>query len=144
MDTNEKPINPIFEKLQKRFTELKIREEEEAAKVRTRELADRFDIQMKNFEKNLYNAKLYNQIFPMKEVLLDASYEVNEGLEEYIYTTYFTTKYPYSIVKNEKINSTRSVVKITLLDEDRDTFLGKYGIKLEERSVPEFYFTKLK
>jgi hypothetical protein len=148
MDTFDKvpenPINPIFEKLQKRFNELKIKEEEETAKKRDRELSARFEVQMKNFEANLYNSKLYNQSFPLKEILLDASYEVNEGLEEYIYMTYFTSKYPYSVVKSEKLDGTRKTIKVILMDEDRDTFLGKYGIKIEERQVPEFYFIKLK
>ena len=141
--TTEKAINPIFEKLQKRFIDIKLREEETIAKKKEREVADRFDIQMKNFEYNLYNAKLYNQSFPMREILLEACYEVNEGLEEYVYTTYFTNKYPYSMVKSVDLDNTRKILKIILLDNDRDVFLGKYGIKIEERQVPEFYFIKL-
>ena len=142
MDT-EKPTNPIFDKLQKRFASIKLKEDEEAKKRLNTEMSDRFDVQMRNFESNLYNAKLYNQSFPMKELLLDSKYEVQEGLEEYIYFEYFKNKYPYSIVTSEKINESRKMIRIILLDDDRDLFLGKYGIKIEERQVPEFYFIKL-
>lgn len=144
MTTEEKVLNPIFVKLHKKYEEQKAATQEQLHKRIMLEMSERFETHMRNFESNLYNSKLYGQSFPMKEILLDASYEVAANDEEYIYTQYFVNKYPFSMVKSEKLNEHRNIVKITLLDSDRDAFLAKYGLKVEEKKIPEFYFVSFK
>jgi hypothetical protein len=141
-ETPAHEINPVFEKLQKSFTALKIIDEEKKKRNELNEMSNRFDTQMKNFERNLYNTKLYNNTFPIKEFLLDSTYEVNEGLEEYVYLEYFKRKYTYSDVTSNKIENipSKRLIKIILLDHDRDVFLAKYNISVEERMIPEYYF----
>lgn len=143
MDQSETPLNPIFDKLQKKFAAVKLKEDAELKKQLDKEMSDRFDVQMRNFEPNLYNSNLYNQVFPMKEILLEGKYEVQEGLEEYVYTEYFKNKYPYSNVTVDVLQGKRKCVRVVLMDTDRDIFLGKHGIKVEEKQIPEFYFIKL-
>lgn len=143
----EKKSNPIvdkFNRLVKRFDLIKIKEQEEKAIREKNAILEKFELQTKNFESNLYNSKLYNGSFPMKEISLDAKYEVSTDLEEFIYTEYFRDKYPYSSVTVEKINDTRKIVKIILLDDDKESFLHKNNIIIEERHIPENYFLKLK
>jgi len=144
---DEKKVNPTqdkFNRLIKRFELLKIKHEEEKAALEKAAMMEKFEIHTRNFESNMYNSKLYSATFPMKEIALEAKYEVNTDVEEYIYTEYFREKYPYSSVTVEKLNDTRKLIKIFLLDEDRETFLNKYNIILEERNIPETYFVKLK
>ena len=142
MTTN--PLHEKFERLNKRFEVLQLKAQEEKRSQEKTTLMERFEINAKNFESNLYNAKLYNGNFPMKEFALDAKYEVNTDQEEYVYTEYFRENYPYSSVTVEKHGGSSRTVKIVLLDDDRETFLNKYGIFVEERQVPEFYFVKPK
>jgi len=143
-DKKSNPIHDRFNRLSKKFDLLKIKEQEEKAARDKAAMLEKFEIHVKNFESNLYNSKLYNATFPMKEVALDAKYEVNTDMEEFIYTEYFRDKYPYSSVTVEKVNDTRKIIKVFLLDEDRKAFLNKYNIVTEERSIPEIYFTKPK
>lgn len=133
-----------FTVLQNKFEKMKLIANQEKELNERQTMVERFEIQMKNLESNIYNSKLYNGSFPMKEVPLDAKYEVVSELEEYVYCEYLRDKYPYSSVSVEKLGETRRMIKIILLDEDRGTFLNKYNIITEERQIPETYFVKLK
>jgi hypothetical protein len=143
----EKKSNPTadkFNRLVKKFDLIQIKNQEEKLAHEKNAMFEKFDQQTKNFESNLYNAKLYNGTFPMREISLDAKYEVSTELEEFIYTEYFRDMYPYSSVTVEKINENRKVIKIILLDDDKERFLNKNNIIIEERHIPENYFLKLK
>jgi len=141
--TEERVINPMFEKLQKKFNELKLREKEEKIRDENLTLSERFEIQTRNFENTVYNSSLYNIHEPIKEVPLFAYYVMSSELEEFIYAEYFRTKYPYSSVSFENTGAQRRI-KITLLDEDRERFLYARGFKVEQRQIPETYFVPLK
>ncbi len=141
--TEEGVINPIFGKLQKKFNELKLREKEEKAREENLKLSIRFENQTKNFENTVYNSSLYNIHEPIKEVPLFAYYDMSSELEEFIYTEYFRTKYPYSSISFENTGTQRRI-KITLLDDDREKFLYARGFKVEVRQIPETYFVPLK
>ena len=145
---DEKPVSDkpttgeeVFDRLHKKFTKLKLKEEEEKKASQLAECLSRFNTYTKNFENNLFNAKIYGKELPMREVLLEAKYHVESGLEEYALVEYFKTKYPYSSVTVTSGSVSSKCVHIVLLDEDRDKFLVKRGLKVEERMVPEYYFT---
>ena len=143
MSEDERKLNPVFEKLQKKFSEMQIKAQQEKAKEENLKMSERFDVQIKNFENTLYNATLYNIREPIKEMPLVAYYTMANEIEEYIYSEYFRTKYPYSSVTFETVGTQRRV-KIVLLDEDREKFLYSRGFKVEQRQIPETYFVPFK
>lgn len=140
----ERKMNPTFEKLQKKFTELKLKEQAEQTKLENLDLSDRFEIQTRNFENTVYNSTLYNIKEPVKEVPLMARYNMSNETEEFIYAEYFRSKYPYSSVTFETIGNGQRQLKIVLLDEDREKFLYSRGFTIEVRQIPETYFVPLK
>ena len=142
-DNKNDTAQSVFLKLQKKFNLMKVKEEEEKKLANQTEKLENFERTMKNFENNLYNDKLYGATFPMKEVILDATYSVTDDMTEYIYMEYFIIKYPYSDISVKKVNN-GSQIKIILLDDDRERFLAKYNIRVEERQIPENYFVSLK
>jgi hypothetical protein len=127
--TNEVKNNAVFDKLEKRFNTLKLKETEEKKEKDKQVMIARFESIVKNFESSLYNTLLYSEQLPIKEVALSYKYHMNSDFEEFLYTEYFTNKYPYSYISTEK--SKEYLVKITLLDRDRDEFLAKYNIIFE-------------
>lgn len=143
----EAPVNEkvnsgdkVFERLHRKFLELKLKEEEEKKTALYTQCLTHFNTYTKNFENNLFNAKLYGRELPMKEILLEARYDVSAGLEEFALVEYFRSKYPYSSVTVTDKGVSSKCVHIVLLDEDRDKFLAKRGIRVEERKMPEYYF----
>jgi hypothetical protein len=143
MDIDDKKTNPVFEKLKKKYNSLKAKEEEEKQRIYEANLVERFEGFVKYFEANLYNGVLYNQTFPMKATPITMKYCIEPGLQEFMYVEFLKGKYPYSSVTVDDRGPNERVITFVLLDEDRDIFLAKYNIKVEERSVPEYYFVKL-
>lgn len=141
--SEDRVLNTSFEKLQKKFAEIKLKEREEKVREDNFQLSERFEIQTKNFENTVYNATLYNIREPVKEIPLLTYYIMSNELEEFVYAEYFRNKYPYSSVSFETIG-TQKRIKIVLLDEDREKFLYKFGFRVEQRQIPETYFVPLK
>ena len=137
METEQKIS--VFDKLNKKFSDLKVKELEKKAADETKLMSERFEVQVRNFENTVYNSTLYNVTEPIKEMPLVAVYSMANEAEEFIYAEYFRSKYPYSsvTVQNKQL-------KIVLLDEDREKFLYKYKFGIEIRQLPETYFTPLK
>ncbi len=143
MTESESKVNVFLEKLQKKFNEMKLKEQEEKAQEENLAMSQRFEITTRNFENTVYNSTLYNIREAIKEMPLTASYNVSSDVEEFIYSEYFRAKYPYSSVTSNPGGGFKQV-KIILLDEDREKFLYKYGFKVEERQIPETYFVPFK
>lgn len=139
----EAKLHPIFEKLQKKFQSMKLKEEADKAKLENLTMSQRFEIQTRNFEVSLFNLTLYNVHESVKEKPLSAQYIMSNETEEFIYSEYFKATYPYSSVTIDR-SGNQSVLKIVLLDEDREKFLYSRGFKIEERMIPETYFVPLK
>jgi hypothetical protein len=145
--TEETPVqdkpptsDEVFERLHKKFVKLRLKAEEDKKAAELADCFAHFNTYTKNFENNMFNAKLYGRELPMKEVLLEAKYDVMAGLEEFALVEYFRSKYPYSSVTVTDKSISSKCVHIVLLDDDRDKFLLKRGIKVEERKIPEYYF----
>lgn len=143
MQSNEVKLHPIFEKLHKKFQTLKLEEEVNKTRLENLDMSQRFEIQTRNFENNLFNSTLYNVHESVKEKPLVVQYIMSNETEEFIYSEYFKSTYPYSSVTIDH-SGNQSVLKIVLLDEDREKFLYSRGFKIEERMIPETYFVPLK
>lgn len=135
----ERKLNSTFEKLQKKFHNMKLKEQADKALEENLTMSERFEIQTRNFENSLFNSTLYNIQDPIKEIPLVFYYCMSNELEEFIYGEYFRTTYPYSSVTFENTGSQRRL-KIVLLDEDREKFLFKFSFRIEQRMIPEVYF----
>lgn len=143
MSETESKLNPIFEKLQKKFQDLQLKKEADKVKTQNQELSDRFELTTKNLENNIFNLTLYNVHSEIKEMPLTISISVCSDLEEYMYLEYLRMKYPYSSVTVSIVNSSRQV-KLVLLDEDREKFLFARGFAIEQKMIPETYFVPRK